>query len=117
MATNNWIARLLIAFVVFLCVCFIVVPHVMDVDPPSLVKVLLWPVFLLGPVIGRVLPRGNIGTTEHPAYEGTPIDVLAGFALVGLSIFFYPVATFVVLSLVQRIQARRDHKNAGESDL
>lgn len=108
MVTNNWIARLLISFVVFLCVCFTVVPHAMDVDPPSLVRVLLWPASLLGPVIGRVLPRGNIGTTEHPVYEGTPIDFLVGFALVGLSIFFYPVATFIVLSLVQRIQARRD---------
>jgi len=82
----------------------------MDVTPPTLVKVLLWPLFLLGPVIGRVLPRGNMGTAEHPAYEGTPFDALVGLALVGLSLLFYPVVTFVVLSLVQRIQARRGHE-------
>lgn len=108
MAINNWTGRLLISFVVFLCVSFTVVPHLQDVNPPLLVKVLLWPVFLVGPVIGSMLPRGNIGTPEHPIYEGTPIDFLVGDALVGFSIIFYPVATFVVLSLVSRIQARKD---------
>lgn len=108
MAINHWISRLLISFVVLLCVSFTVVPHVMDVQPPFFVKVLLWPAYLLGPVIGKLLPRGNIGTAEHPVYEGTPIDFLAGFALVGLSILFWPVATFVVLTVVSRIQARRN---------
>jgi hypothetical protein len=108
MAINNWIVRLIISFVVFLCVSLIVVPHWMDVQPPFLVRVLLWPAYLMGPAIGRMLPRGNIGTAEHPVYEGTPIDLLAGFALMGFSIFFYPVATFVVLLLVSRIQGRRD---------
>ena len=107
MPINNWIGRLLISFIVFLCVSFIVVPHLMDVHPPFLVNALLWPAFLLGPVIGRMLPHGNIGTAEHPIYEGTPIDFLVGFALVGFSIFLYPVITFVVLSLVSRLQARR----------
>ena len=104
---HNWPTRLLISFIVFICVFLIVVPHTMDVDPPFLFRVLLWPVYLIGPTIGRLLPRGNIGTPEHPAYEGTPIDFIVGFALVGLSIFFYPVATFLVLSLISRIQARR----------
>lgn len=113
MPINNWISRLLISFVVLLCVFLTVVPHAMDVDPPLVVKVLMWPVYLVGPAIGRMLPRGNIGTPEHPIYEGTPIDFLAGFALVGLSILFYPVATFVVLSLVSRIQARRDRLKNG----
>lgn len=108
MAINNLTTRLLISFVVFVCVFLIVVPHTMDVQPPFLVDVLMWPVYLIGPVIGKLLPRGNIGTPEHPVYEGTPIDFLVGTALVGLSIFFYPVATFVVLSLISRIQARRE---------
>ena len=111
MAINHRTSRLLISFVVFLCVSFTVVPHVMDVQPPLFVDVLMWPVYLVGPVIGKLLPRGNIGTAEHPVYEGTPIDVLVGFALVGLSILFWPVATFVVLTVVSRIQARRDRLN------
>jgi len=107
MTINSWTGRLSIAFVVFLCVSFIIVPHIADVNPPLLVKVLLWPMYLVGPAIGRMLPHGNIGTTEHPIYEATPIDALVGMALVGLSIIFYPVATLVVLSLVSRIQARK----------
>ena len=107
MTIHNLIARLLISFFVFLCVSLIVAPHLMDVHPPFLVNVLLWPVYLIGPAIGRMLPHGNIGTTEHPVYEGTPIDFLVGLALVGFSIFLYPVVTFVVLSLVSRLQARR----------
>jgi hypothetical protein len=108
MAINNLTGRLSISFVVFLCVSFTVVPHLMDVHPPLVIRVLLWPAYLMGPAIGRLVPRGNIGTAEHPSYEGTPIDFLVGFALAGISILFYPVATFVVLSLVSRIQARRD---------
>ncbi len=107
MTIHNLMARLLISFYVFICVSLIVAPHFMDVHRPFLVNVLLWPASLLGPAIGRMLPRGNIGTAEHPIYEGTPIDFLVGFALVGFSIFLYPVLTFVVLSLVSRRQARR----------
>ena len=44
----------------------------MDVQPPILVNLLLWPMHLLGPAVGKMLPHGNIGTVEHPAYEGTP---------------------------------------------
>ena len=108
MGINNWTGRLSISFVVFVCVFLIVVPHALDVDPPFFVDVLMWPVYLIGPVIGRMLPRGNMGTPEHPYYEGTPIDFLVGSALVGLSILFYPVATFVILTLISRIQARRE---------
>lgn len=113
MTIHNLLARLLISFFVFLCVSLIVTPHLMDVNPPFLVNALLWPAFLLGPVIGRMLPHGNIGTAEHPIYEGTPIDFLVGFALVGFSIFLYPVITFVVLSLVSRLQARRGQFKPG----
>ena len=108
MAINNWTGRLSISFVVFVCVFLIVVPHVMDVDPPFFVDVLMWPVYLIGPTIGKMLPRGNMGTPEHPSYEGTPINFLVGSALVGLSILFYPVATFMILTLISRIQARRE---------
>ena len=107
MAINNLPGRFLISFIVFLCVSFIVAPHLMDVQLPFFIKVLLWPAFLLGPAIGSMLPRGNIGTPEHPVYEGTPIDFLVGFALVAFSIFLYPVGTFLVLSFISRRQARR----------
>ena len=108
MTIHSLLARILISFVVFLCVFFIVAPHVWDVHPPFFVNALLWPAYLLGPIVGRMLPHGNIGTAEHPVYEGTPLDFIAGFALVSFSIFLYPVVTFVVLTLISRIQTRRD---------
>ena len=108
MTIHNRTTRLLISFCVFVCVFLIVVPHLMDVQPPFLVNALLWPMYLIGPAIGRLLPRGNIGTPEHPIYEGTPIDFLVGFALAGFCILLYPVVTFVILSLISRRQARRD---------
>ena|SRR5678810_520031 len=107
MAINTLTTRFLISFIVFLCVSLIVVPHAMDVHPPFFVDVLMWPVYLIGPAIGRLLPRGNIGTAQHPVYEGTPIDLIVGLALVGFSILLYPVGTFLVLSLIARFQARR----------
>lgn len=108
MTIHNRETRIVISFLVFLCVFLIVVPHVMDAQPPFLVNALLWPVYLIGPAIGRLLPRGNIGTAKHPVYEGTPIDFMVGSALVGLTIFLYPVVTYVILSLVSRFKARRD---------
>jgi hypothetical protein len=79
----------------------------MDVNPPTVVKLLLWPVVVLGPQIGRFLPHGNIGTPEHPIHEGTPLDLLAGFALAFFSILLYPVATYLGLALLSRIVMRR----------
>jgi len=79
----------------------------MDVDPPTLVKLLLWPMDLIGPAVGKMLPHGNIGTVEHPVYEGTPLDLLAGLLLAVFSILLYPVFTFVLLTVVSRVQSRR----------
>ena len=107
MIIHNWIARLLVSFVVLLCVSLIVVPHLMDVQPPILVRLLMWPMELIGPVVGRMLPRGNIGTVEHPVYEGTPLDLIAGLLLAIFSIMLYPVFTFVLLTLISRVQSRR----------
>ena len=107
MTIHNWITRLLISFVVLLCVSLLVVPHLMDVQPPMFVRVLMWPMELIGPVVGRMLPRGNIGTVEHPVYEGTPLDFVAGFFLIIFSLLFYPVFTFVLLTIVSRVQLRR----------
>jgi hypothetical protein len=97
----------LISLFVFLAVAGIVVPHLMDVHPPPIVNFLLWPMDLLGPQIGKLLPHGNIGTPEHPIYEGTPLDFLAGFALAFFSILLYPITTYLILALASRIVRRR----------
>ena len=109
MTIHNWIYRLLVSFVVLVCVLIIVLPHLMDVQPPMLVRVLMWPMYLFGPAVGRMLPHGNIGTVEHPVYEGTPLDLMAGLLLVIFSILWYPVFTFVLLTVVSSVQSRRRH--------
>jgi hypothetical protein len=109
---HNWIIRLVISLFVFLVVSGIVVPHLMDVNPPRIVNLLLWPMDVLGPQIGKILPHGNIGTPEHPVYEGTPLDFLAGFALAFFSILLYPIATYLGLALFSRIvRHRKTHGN------
>ena len=66
----------------------------------------MWPMYLFGPTVGKMLPHGNIGTVEHPVYEGTPLDLIAGLLLVIFSILWYPVFTFVLLTVVSSVQAR-----------
>jgi hypothetical protein len=105
---HSWSFRLIISLFVFVAVSGIVVPHLMDVDPPKIVDLLLWPMHVLGPLIGKILPRGNIGTPEQPVYEGTPLDFVAGFALAFFSILLYPTATFLGLALFSRIVRRRN---------
>ena len=79
----------------------------MDVHPPAIVNLLLWPMDLLGPLVGKLLPHPNIGTAEHPVYEGTPLDFLAGFALAFFSILIYPIATYLVLTCLSKILRRQ----------
>lgn len=110
---HSWTGRLLVSLFVLFCVSIIVVPHLMDVHPPILARVLMWPMDLLGPVIGKILPRGNIGTAEHPIYEGTPLDVVAVFALAIFSILLYPVFTLVLLTVISRVQSRRQRVEKG----
>lgn len=46
--------------------------------------------YLFGPAIGGILPHGNIGTTEHPVYEGTPIDFSSWLCACWLLHFLLP---------------------------
>lgn len=62
---------------------------------------------LIGPAVAKMLPRGNIGTVEHPVYEGTPLDLIAGLLLAIFSILLYPVFTVVLLTVASRAQSRR----------
>jgi hypothetical protein len=75
----------------------------MDAEPPLYVKVLLGPASFLGIFVGRLLPHPNIGTAEHPIIEGTPLDFMAGSLLIVFCVFLYPVATYLLLSLLSRV--------------
>jgi hypothetical protein len=104
---HNSGTRIVIAVLVLFVVVALVEPHFMDVEPPAYVRVLMAPAALLGPFVGKLLPHGNIGTAEHPVIEGTPLDFMAGALLVLFCIFLYPIATYLLLSLLSRFMGNR----------
>jgi hypothetical protein len=104
---HNAGTRVVASFLVLVTVVLLIEPHLMDVDPPSYVNVLLAPAPLLGAFVGRLLPHGNIGTAEHPIIERTPLDFVAGGMLVLFCLLLYPVVTYLLLSLVSRLLGNR----------
>ena len=104
---HNRVTRLLVSALVFLVALAVIVPHLMDVHPPRVVEILLWPMDILGPVIGELLPPHNIGTPEEPFYEATPIHLLAGLGLALFSILLYPIVTYLLLSLLSKVMRRK----------
>lgn len=46
-----------------------------------------------------LVPLGNMGTPEHPVYEGTPLNILAFFASFPLGILIYGGAAYALLNL------------------
>jgi hypothetical protein len=97
--------RLCISAGVFLIVLFLVMPHLMDVEPPLIVNILLKPVELLAKLIHSISPPPchNMGTPEHPICEGTPVDLLIGLFFVFFGILLYPVVTYLLLSLLSKL--------------
>ena len=65
--------------------------------------VLLWPSALLAAQI----PLHNIGTADHPVFEGTPLHFLAFIAGSVLAFLFYALGTFGVLRVASRRTSRR----------
>ena len=47
-------------------------------------------------------PLGNMGTPEHPIYEGTPLNFLAFLASIPLSIIIYSLVAYAALSIARR---------------
>jgi hypothetical protein len=99
--------RFLFSAFVFLVVLLLIGSHLDDVEPPRIVEILMLPVAPLGWLVSRILPHGNIGTSEHPIIEGTPLDLVAGLALVFSDILLYPVAAYFLLWLLSKILSSR----------
>jgi hypothetical protein len=68
--------------------------------------IVLWPL----PLLARFVPHGNIGTAEHPVYEGSPLDLFA--ALIGLAVSGCFYGGLVYAILVWRAH-RREQINPG----
>lgn len=100
---HNSGTQVVISFAVLCIVVVAIEPHLMDAEPPLYVKVLLAPASFLGIFVVRLLPHGNIGTAENPIIEGTPLDFMAGSLLVLFCVLLYPIATYLLLSLLSRV--------------
>jgi len=64
-----------------------------DLGAELAARILSWPDTLLQSLV----PPLNIGTTERPFYEGTPLNILAYFVSFPLSVGVYSVAAYVVI--------------------
>jgi len=63
-----------------------------------LAKVLYWQGYLLQ----NSIPAPNLGTPEHPMYEGTPIHVVAFFMGIPAGVIFYSLLAYVAVILLRR---------------
>jgi hypothetical protein len=55
-------------------------------------------VLLADPVLQSLIPLLNIGTSEHPIYEGTPLNILAFFASFPIGVGVYSIIAYITLS-------------------
>jgi len=61
-------------------------------------QILFWPNTLMQSLI----PLHNIGTTAHPLYEGTPLNIAAFFVSFPLAVLVYGTAAYILLRRRQR---------------
>src|SRR5215475_14510072 len=105
--------RIVISVAVFFMLLVLIKPHLMDGDPPVFVSVLLTPAKWFGRLIGLLRgPCNNMGTIEHPACEGTPLDLLIGLGLVVWSLVLYSLMTYLLLVLISKFSRANDIKPA-----
>lgn len=65
-------------------------------------RILLWQCMF----VAQGMPRGNIGTSEHPVYEGTPLDIIPIFVGVPLGVPIYAFLIYVILWMVETVRRR-----------
>jgi hypothetical protein len=68
----------------------------------SLSEILLWPNTLLQNLVPIVYGRPNIGTPEHPLYEGTPVNIAALFLSFPIAILVYSAVAYLVMRQIRR---------------
>ena len=66
-------------------------------------RILLWQVTLLA----HGVPHGNIGTAEHPVYEGSPLDFVPVIVGVPLGIPIYTLGAYAGLWFVATHQRKK----------
>jgi len=77
-----------------MCLAFVAANANLD----GLAKILFWQNSLLQ----SLAPLGNIGTAEHPVYEGTPLNFLAFLASIPVGIIVYSLFAYWALHRMRR---------------
>jgi hypothetical protein len=65
---------------------------------PTIASALSWQNTLLQSYV----PLGNIGTAEHPVYEGSPLNFLAFLASIPLGVAIYSLLAYATLTWARR---------------
>ncbi len=55
-----------------------------------------------GYLLQNLIPAPNVGTAQHPAYEATPLHVVAFFLGLPVGVVVYSLLSFAVLSILDR---------------
>ncbi len=56
-----------------------------------------------------LVPAPNLGTPEHPLYEGTPIHIFAFFMGIPVGILLYSLLAFAVLTFIDIKNMKSGH--------
>lgn len=64
----------------------------------SLARALFWQ----NTLAQSFVPMGNIGTTEHPMYEGSPLNFIAFLASFPIGVAVYGAVAFVLMDRYMR---------------
>jgi hypothetical protein len=99
--------RALLALLIGAGPVLVAVLQLNNVSVNAFTKFILWPVI----VIGGLVPRHNIGTTDNPVYEGTPLNIAAATLGVVLCVGLYSAVAYAVLALIARGRARPGELN------
>ena len=68
----------------------------------QLARILYWQ----GYSLQSLIPAPNIGTAEHPLYEGTPAHMVAFFAGIPVGVIIYFMVIFLTWPLIARYLKR-----------
>jgi len=111
LSIHNRKTRILVSVIVFFAVLFLIVPHLMDVEPPLYVEILIKPIEAVGYVV-KFIRHLNGGVEEKVSREGSPLDLLFGLIVVFFLALLYPIITYLLLLLVSKVlRTRNKHEN------
>jgi hypothetical protein len=90
--SRRWI-RILLAIVIGVFVTIVTAAVALALSSESAREVLFWQ----NTVLQSLVPASNIGTPDHPLYEGTPLNFLAFVVSFPFAVVVYGAVAYVFL--------------------